>query len=418
MKQYLKNFKNKGPLLGGLVVVVIVLAAVSLGSYYLGFRNGVEEPRKVVVENIAGANLPDEFSADFGIFWETWDKLRETYIGKEDLGDQQKLVYGAVKGMVNSLQDPNTSFFTPEESEQFNQDLSGSFGGVGAEIGSKEGQLIVIAPLKNSPAEKAGLKASDKILKVDGKSTEGLEVSEAVRLIRGEVGTKVTLTIIREGWQSPRDVEIARETIQVPTVEWSMKEGNIIHLELSSFSANTPFAFFQAIAGGLRQGGDGLILDMRNNPGGFLEVSVNLAGWFVNRGDVVVSEKFTGGDEKVFRAYGNEALKNFPVVVIMNEGSASASEILAGALRVHNGTKIVGAKSFGKGTVQQLIDLSDGSTLKVTISHWLLPDGHLIEGNGLEPDFKVTVTDEDLMAGRDPQLDKAIEVLKQEMQRK
>ncbi|MBI2012970.1 MAG: S41 family peptidase [Candidatus Colwellbacteria bacterium] len=418
MKQYLKNFKNKGPLLGGLVVVVIVLAAVSLGSYYLGFRNGVEEPRKVVVENIAGANLPDEFSADFGIFWETWDKLRETYIDKEDLGDQQKLVYGAVKGMVDSLGDPNTSFFTPEESKQFSQDLSGSFGGIGAEIGSENEQITIIAPLKSSPSERAGLRANDKILKVDGKSTEGLAVSEAVRLIRGEVGTKVTLTIIREGWQSPRDVEIARETIQVPTVEWSMKEGNIIHLELSSFSANTPFAFFQAIAGGLRQGGDGLILDLRNNPGGFLEVSVNLAGWFVNRGDVVVSEKFTGGDERLFRAYGNEALKNFPVVVIMNEGSASASEILAGALRVHQGIKIVGAKSFGKGTVQQLIDLSDGSTLKVTISHWLLPNGHLIEGNGLEPDVKVLVTDEDLVAGRDPQLDKAIEVLKQEMQRK
>lgn len=197
-----------------------------------------------------------------------------------------------------------------------------------------------------------------------------------------------------------------------------MREGNIIYLELSSFSANTPFAFFQAMAGGLRQGGDGLILDLRNNPGGFLEVAVNLAGWFVDRGDVVVSEQFTGGDEEVFRAYGNEALKDFPVVMLMNEGSASASEILAGALRVHNGTKIVGAKSFGKGTVQQLVDLSDGSTLKVTISHWLLPDGHLIEGNGLEPDYKISITDEDLIAGKDPQLDKAIEVLKQEMEKR
>ncbi len=406
--------KNKKTLFSGLLVIVL-LVAVSLGSYYLGFRTGVEKPRKVIVENITGTDAPKEFNADLGIFWETWDQLRETYIDKGKLDDQQKLVYGAVKGMVESLGDPNTSFFTPEESKQFNQDLSGSFGGIGAEIGSKEGQIIVIAPLKNSPAGKAGLRANDKILKVDGKSTDGLTVGEAVRLIRGEVETKVTLTILRDEWQSPRDVEIARETIQVPTVEWSMKEGNIIYLELSSFSANTPFAFFEAIASGLRQGGDGLILDLRNNPGGFLEVAVNLTGWFVNRGEVVVSEEFTGGDEKVFRAYGNEALKNFPIVVIMNEGSASASEILAGALRVQRGVKIVGAKSFGKGTVQQLIDLSDGSTLKVTISHWLLPDGHLIEGNGLEPDFKVAVTDEDLVTGRDPQLDKAIEVLKEEM---
>ena len=395
--------------------MVAIMAFVAVGSYYLGFQAGVEKPKTVVIENITGTDAPQEFTADFGIFWETWDKLKETYIDKEKPNDQQKLVYGAVKGMVSSLGDPNTSFFTPEESKQFGQDLSGSFGGVGAEIGSRNEGVIIIAPLKNSPAERVGLKANDKILKVDGKPTEGLTVSEVVRLIRGEIGTKVTLTILREGWQNPRDVEIVRETVQVPTVDWSMREGNIIYLELASFSGNTPFTFFQAMAEGLRQGGNGLILDMRNNPGGFLEVSVNLAGWFVDRGDVVVSERFTGGDEKTFRAYGNEALTDFPVVILMNEGSASASEILAGALRVHNGTKIVGAKSFGKGTVQQLIDLSDGSTLKVTISHWLLPNGHLIEGNGLEPDYKVLVTDEDLVAGKDPQLDKAIEVLKEEM---
>ncbi len=414
MQEYLKNKKS---FLGG-VLVVAVLLAVAAASYYLGFQAGVEQPKKVVVENISGTEIPQEFGADFGIFWETWAKLKETYIDKDKFNDQQKLVYGAVKGMVSALGDPNTSFFDSEESKQFSQDLSGSFGGIGAEIGSKNEQIIIIAPLKNSPSEKVGLKANDKILKVDGKSTDGITVGEAVRLIRGEVGTKVTLTIAREGWQSPRDIELERETVQVPTAEWSMKEGNIIYLELSSFSANTPFAFFQAIASGLREGGDGLILDMRNNPGGFLEVSVNLAGWFVDRGGVVVSEQFTGGDEKTFRAYGNAALKDFPVVILMNEGSASASEILAGALRVHNGTKIVGAKSFGKGTVQQLIDLSDGSTLKVTISHWLMPDGRLIEGNGLEPDYKVLVTDEDLVAGRDPQLDRAIEVLKGEMRKK
>lgn len=395
--------------------MVVVVLAVAASSYYLGFQAGTERPKKIVIENISGTDVPKEFSADFGIFWETWDKLRETYIEKEKLNDQQKLVYGAVKGMVSSLQDPNTSFFTPEESRQFSQDLSGSFGGIGAEIGSRNEQLIIIAPLRNTPSERAGLKANDRILKIDGKATDGLTVNEAVRLIRGEVGTKVILTIVREEWQSPRDVEVVREVIQVPTVEWSMKEGNIIYVELASFGGNTPFSFFQAVAGGLRRGGDGLIIDMRNNPGGFLEVAVNLTGWFVDRGEVVVKERFTGGDEKIFRAYGNEALKNFPVVIILNEGSASASEILAGALRVHNGTKIVGVKSFGKGTVQQLVDLSDGSTLKVTISHWLLPDGHLIEGNGLEPDYRVAVTDEDLVAGRDPQLMKAIEVLKEEM---
>ena len=275
--------------------------------------------------------------------------------------------------------------------------------------------MIVVAPLKNTPAERAGLKSGDQILEIDGRPTEELTVDEAVKLIRGELGTTVTLTIGREEWNEPNEISIVRENIQIPTVEWEMKEGNIIYLKLYSFTANAPQAFYQAVLQGLQARGKGMVLDLRNNPGGYLDVSVNLAGWFLDRGDVVVIERFSSGEEKVFRARGNEALANFPVVVLVNEGSASASEILAGSLRINRDTELVGEKSFGKGTVQELEELSDGSTLKVTIANWLLADGTLIEGNGLEPDYPIPLTGEDTQSGRDPQLERAIELVKQEI---
>ncbi len=412
MKPYFRNKKA----IAVTTLILLLLIGASSGSYYFGFKTGLEEPRKVIIENITDTNVPAGINTDFSIFWEVRDKLKKNYISDQKL-DDQTLVYGAVKGLVNSLGDPNTVFFTPEESERFNEDISGSFGGIGAEIAIKNSQLIVVAPLKNTPAERAGLKPDDRILKINDKSTEGLTVDEAVRLIRGEVNTKVILTILREGWAKEREVPITRETIEVPTAEWQMKDDKIIYLRLSSFNANTPFVFYRAMSEGLLSGGRGLVLDLRNNPGGYLEVAVDLAGWFIDRGNIVVTEKFTSGEKRDFRAYGNEALTDFPVVVIMNGGSASASEILAGALRVHRGIKIIGEKSFGKGTVQELQDLSDGSTLKVTISYWLLPDGQLIEKNGLEPDYKVAI-EEDTKTGQDPQLDKAIEVLKEEMKKK
>ena len=396
------------------VLIFLAVAGASTGGYYLGYQTGLDETRNITIEGLTGAETPEGISADFGIFWEAWDTIKKAYIRGGEL-DDQKLIYGAIRGLTEALDDPNTVFLSPEDSEKFSEDIQGSFGGIGAEIDVRDGQLIVVAPLKNTPAERAGLKSGDQILEIDGRPTEELTVDEAVKLIRGELGTTVTLTIGREEWNEPNEISIVRENIQIPTVEWEMKEGNIIYLKLYSFTANAPQAFYQAVLQGLQARGKGMVLDLRNNPGGYLDVSVNLAGWFLDRGDVVVIERFSSGEEKVFRARGNEALANFPVVVLVNEGSASASEILAGSLRINRDTELVGEKSFGKGTVQELEELSDGSTLKVTIANWLLADGTLIEGNGLEPDYPIPLTGEDTQSGRDPQLERAIELVKQEI---
>jgi len=397
-----------------IVTLVVVAAVLISGTYYLGFQKGLDETKNIIIENVLDIDTPDEVAADFNLFWEVWEKLQTEHIDGSKTNEQD-LVYGAINGLVNAFGDPNTVFFSPEESKKFNDDIKGNFSGIGAEIGIRDDKLTVIAPLKNTPAEIAGLLPGDHILQIDGEITDGITIESAVQKIRGDLGSIVTLTIIREGWDNSKKFEITRANIQVPNVEWDMIDGNIIHLKLFKFSGNSVSDFQSAILAGLRGGGDGLILDLRGNPGGLLDVSVRIAGFFLERGQVVVTEKFVSDEDIVLRATGNGALKDFPVVILINGGSASASEILAGALRVHNGTQIIGTQSFGKGTVQELNDLSNKSTLKITIANWLLPDGTLIEGNGLEPDIIVEITDEDITAERDSQLEKAVEVLKQSL---
>jgi carboxyl-terminal processing protease len=324
----------------------------------------------------------------------------------------QDLLYGAIRGLTNSLGDSHTIFLPPEDSKKFEEDVTGNFGGIGAEIGVRNDQLVIIAPLKGNPAEKVGLKAGDKILAIDGKSTQGLDVNEAVKKIRGEIGTEVSLTIFRDGWDQTRDFKIVRANIQVPTMDWEpITRGTkqIAHLKLYSFNQNAPFLFYKTILAAFFGKTDAIVLDLRNNPGGFLEVAVNLAGWFLDKGSVVVSEKFRSGEELVFRANGNGALKEVPTVILVNKGSASASEILAGALRDHLGVKLVGNQTFGKGTVQELRPLSDNSKIKLTIANWVLPAGGIIDDEGLKPDYEVEIKEEE--TATDPQLEKAIEVL-------
>lgn len=396
-----------------LVFVSGALAAVLLlgGAFYGGYRIGQQDPHVITVKKLT--NIDDEeINVDFGVFWQVWEKLKESHVDGDKTADKD-MVYGAVAGLVNSFKDPHTIFLPPSDAKKFEEDVSGSFGGIGAEIGIRDDQLVIIAPLKGSPAEKAGLQPKDKILEIDDTSTFGLNVNETVKLIRGEIGTEVTLKILRNSWEEPKEFKIVREEIRVPTLDWDIKDENILHLKFYAFNENAIPLFYNAVVGGVLGGAEGMVLDMRNNPGGFLEVAVNLAGWFVPRGSIVVTEAFRSGENTVFRANGNEALKNFPVVVLVNAGSASASEILAGALRDLRGVKIVGEKTFGKGTVQELQRLKDGSSLKITIAKWLLPSGGVIEKNGLLPDFEVKVSEQDKEA--DPQLEKAIEVLKTEI---
>ena len=394
----------------------LLIIAIIGGVFWLGFESGRRVPKTILIQGLANAKNPADISADFGTFWETWDVINKEYLSADKVKDQDK-VYGAISGLVRSLGDPYSEFFNPDDGKKFSEDVQGSFGGIGAEIGTDNGHLIVVSPLKGSPAESAGLKPKDIILEINSTSTEFMNVEDAVKIIRGEIGTKITLTIIREGLEKPKDFIITRGNISIPTLDYEIKNGGISYVNLRSFNANANSLFFNAMSKILANGSKGMVLDLRNNPGGYLQVAIDLAGWFLPRGTLVVKETSKIEGEKKFFSSGNAALKNFPVVILMNDGSASASEILAGALRDQRQIKLVGQKSFGKGTVQQVEDLSDGSSVKITIAHWITPSGNLIDRVGLKPDYTVEISDKDIAAKKDPQLDKAIEVLQSEIKK-
>jgi carboxyl-terminal processing protease len=352
---------------------------------------------------------PEEI--DFSLFWEAWYKLQEKFVNEEKLNTQE-MIYGAISGMVKSLDDPYTVFLKPEESKRFIEDVKGTFEGVGMEIGIKKGQLQVISPLEGTPAQRAGLRAGDKILKINGTSTIDMTIEEAVTFIRGPKGTEVTLTIFREEWEKPKEFKIVREIIKVPSLKWELKNNDIAYIKLYHFTEKAGWDFNKAAIEILNSPAKKIILDLRNNPGGYLEVAQDIAGWFLERGQVVVIEDFGEGKQKEYKARGNGLLFSHPLVILINQGSASGAEILAGALRDNRGILLIGEKSFGKGSVQELEKLTEGSSLKITIARWLTPKDELITDKGLEPDIKVEMTDEDFEQERDPQLEKAIEMIK------
>ncbi|HUW71773.1 MAG TPA: S41 family peptidase [Candidatus Humimicrobiaceae bacterium] len=348
---------------------------------------------------------------DFSLFWEAWYALEENFVDSGRI-DYQKMIYGAISGMTESLGDTYTVFMTPEDLKIFEEDVAGEFEGVGMEIGIRKDQLTVIAPLEGTPAEKAGLRAGDKIIKIDDKETRELPPDIAVKYIRGPKGTEVTLTIFREGWSEPKEFIIIRDVIEVPSLKWELVEGNIAYIKLYHFTQAARSDFNTAALEILNSPAKKIILDLRNNGGGFLQVAQDIAGWFLKEGDVVTIEDAGSEEEqKFYRTEGPSRLLSYPIVVLINEGSASASEILAGALRDNRGIKLIGEDSFGKGSIQELEELSKGG-LKITIARWLTPKGELIADRGLEPDIKVEMTDEDYEQERDLQLDKAIEVIK------
>lgn len=349
---------------------------------------------------------------DFSLFWEAYNQIQEKYSDPEDI-DIKKIVYGAITGMVKSIGDPYTVFFTPEEAKIFQEDVAGVFEGVGMEVGIRKGGLTVISPLEGTPAQKAGIRAGDRIIKIDDVLTADITIDEAVRLIRGKRGTEVTLTVFREAVEETKEIKIIRGVIKIPSLKWEILEGNIAYIKLYHFTEKARFDFNEMAVEILNSPSEKIILDLRNNPGGFLEVSQDIAGWFLEKGEIVVIEDFgEGKDRKEYKAKGNGRFLGYPTVILINQGSASASEILAGALRDNQGVRLIGEKSFGKGSIQELTKLKGGSSLKITIAKWLTPSGNLITDVGLTPDIAVEMTEEDYDEERDPQLDKAIEIIK------
>lgn len=403
---------NKKNILAACAVIAAVIVLLGAG-FLAGFRTGERFPKVITVQELTGTSAGQPAALDFGTFWQAWDVVGKNYLNAAKISAQDK-VYGAIAGLVRSLNDPYSVFLSPKDNQKFEQDVQGNFGGIGAEIGMKKNQLVVIAPLKDTPASRAGLKANDEILKINGTSTDSMTVDEAVGLIRGPEKTTVTLTIFRDGWDAPKDIPIVRETVMIPTLDFTMK-GNVAWVQLYQFNANAEPLFYDAATKAVSQGAKGMVLDLRDDPGGYLNVAVDLAGWFLPKNTLVVKEEANTGVIDELRSSGNAAFAKLPLVVLINGGSASASEILAGALRDDRGAKLVGEKSFGKGTVQQLIELRDGSFLKLTIAHWVLPSGKILENGGLDPDVAVTRTDDDIKNRRDPQLDKAMEIVKTEI---
>ncbi len=359
------------------------------------------------------SSLPDYLkeNVSFNLYWDTWNIIKDRFYDK-NIPDTQ-LFYGSLQGLVASLGDPYSIFMTPADADQFAQDLNGNFEGIGAEIAVKNGQLMIVAPLDDSPAMKAGLKAKDYILKVNGTSTEGLRSDQAVLLIRGPKGTEVILTVYREGWEEPRDFKIIRDQIVVKSLSWSyINSGQTALIEVRQFNQDTLPLFEKAINDiKKRSAVKSIVLDLRNNPGGYLEVAVQMAGEW-NGDGLVVSEKNRDGLETFHRAYIEERLGDYKTIVLINEGSASASEIVAGALKDWGKASLVGMTTFGKGSVQELDELSDGSQIKLTIAKWFTPSGKSIDDLGIEPDYKVELTEEDFNNDRDPQLNKALEIIK------
>ncbi len=396
------------------ISAIIVVTALGSGGYYFGFKAGAQTTKKILISGVSGIGTPSDVNANFNVFWQVWDILKHDYLNASQLNNQD-MVYGAVTGLTDSLNDPYTEFFTPTSSTQFSEDINGAFGGIGAEIDIKNNQLIVLAPLQDSPAQAAGLRANDAILAINNQSTDNMSLQDAVNTIRGRIGTSVTLNIMRSGWSKPKNFVITRANIQVPTVDWKVIDKNILDLQLYSFNQNTEADFQKAVTAGISDGATGMILDLRNNPGGYLNVAVDLASYFIPANTPIVTEENAEGAKQVIKAGYNQSLLKMPVVILINGGSASASEILSGAMRDDRGTLLIGEKSFGKGVVQEIFPLSDGASIKVTIAKWLTPDGTWVNGKGLTPDYAVPITDTEIATHEDPQLNKAIQLLQTEM---
>ncbi len=402
-----------------LVAVLAVLIGIRIGTnvtfrQLIGLTSSAFDNNQL--ERVVNREAPvTQENVDFSLFWETWNRLERDYYDTSKL-DANKMVYGAIAGMTQAIGDPYTMFLAPELKQRLDEDLSGEFGGVGIQLGYRDGQLAVIAPLKDHPAQKAGVEAGEFILHIKDEQqkvdidTIGMSAEEAVNLIRGKQGTSVILTLAQKG-KDPHDVELTREIIEIPSLELEFidaPEGKTAHLILSRFGDKTLQEWDQAVTQIVADKQvKGIVLDMRNNPGGYLEAGIDIASEFVN-GGIIVSQKGRTSTQN-YPASRVGRLQDYPVVVLVNKGSASASEIVAGALRDRRNAKLVGEQTFGKGSVQDAQKIGKGAGLNITIARWLLPSGDSIQDTGLP--VQVEATDNQDTTDIDEAVDQAIQTL-------
>jgi len=405
------------------VLISTVLTLVLVGAYFSGYTLGRQEGRTRpqppagsgrVVGTATGTPAWLSQDVSFNLYWDLWNIIQTRFIDKPV--EEPKLFYGSLAGMVAALEDPYSVFLPPKDAEEFTEELQGRFEGIGAEIGIRDNRLTVISPLPESPAEQAGLKPADWIIAIDGFDTKGINLNNAVKRIRGEKGTTVILKIWRDGFEEEKEFSIIRDEIKIVSVRWEMKDGGIGYIKITNFNSDSGARFYQAIEDMFAKKPRGIILDMRNDPGGFLEIAVEIASYWVEEGRPVVLEKSVERGTVEYRATRNQSAAGMPTVVLVNRGSASASEIVAGALQDYGLATIVGETTFGKGSIQDLKDLSDGSAVKLTIARWLTPKEREIDKEGIKPDVEVEMEEEDVKESKDPQLDKALEILKSKVQ--
>lgn len=402
--------KIKYKILYGLLSVIL-LAGFFLGGVYFGYD------RRPFIERISGvSNMQDpEVLVDFEPFWKAWKLIDEEYADAKDISSNDRLD-GAIKGLVSSLGDPYSVYFPSNESKDFQNTIKGNFEGIGMEVGMKNKVLTIIAPLKGTPADKAGLRSGDMILKINDVSTSDMSVDKAVSIIRGPKGTPVKLAVYREGDKKPREISVIREVINIPTLDENKRDDGTYVISLYNFSENSALLFAGALEKFVKSGSQNLIIDLRGNPGGYLEASVNIASMFLPEGDIVVSENSGKAGEKptIYRSKGFGIVdpNKVKIVILVDEGSASASEILAGALREHGVATLIGETTYGKGSVQVVEKLTDETLIKLTIAKWYTPKGVSISKKGIHPDIEVTISDKDLDSKKDLVLERAVEFFK------
>lgn len=378
MREFFKNVSMA-------VASVALVSAVFASGYYLGGR----ESNLPIFDGRASANEP----ADLTLFWEVWQVIDAKYpqLGTSTLPTSEERVVGAIEGLLESLGDPHTGYYDEEDQQDLREELGAAFEGVGMELGKKDEVLTVIAPLKGSPAEKAGVKAGDRVYKIDGEDSLEMAVDDAVLKIRGKAGTTVALTLLREGVKDPIEISVVRGRIVVPAVETESREDGVFVITLSTFSEKSGREFREALKTFSASKSKDLIIDLRGNTGGYLTQSVEIASWFLPAGEVVVRERYGGNtEEELLVSKGYDGWSKAPdVAILIDGGSASASEILAGALSERADVKLYGETTYGKGSVQELVDLSNGSAVKITVAQWLTPDGNSITEKGIDPDVEV-----------------------------